>query len=300
MYEIDDKDAYYMSLPPNLQDVDARCFSYALAKQMKKFIKLAERLNLWGDLEHANPKHYDYIAACMRVPYYRSDFSDTIKLQLIKHAYEMYRYAGTRKGIEDLIGIVFEKAIYKSWDEYEGKQYHFKILAYDVLTEDLTTVFANVLQKVKAARSVMDTIEVGRESFGLARPGAATHADIKQASITEDNSGENTCNLTSCTGATTYANVKQAYIQEDNSLSNTAVQIVQAAAGKKEYAARVEQEDNSLANSAGTDVHAGGASYDEGQTNGTISEDNSLENQAEKTVYIAADSVGSAENIRII
>ena len=43
MYKIDDEKTYYMLLPPNMQDIDAECFSYAISRQMKKFIKKAEK-----------------------------------------------------------------------------------------------------------------------------------------------------------------------------------------------------------------------------------------------------------------
>ena len=51
MYRIDDEDTYYMLLPPNMQDIDAKCFSYALSKQLKKFVRLAGQLNVWGNLK---------------------------------------------------------------------------------------------------------------------------------------------------------------------------------------------------------------------------------------------------------
>ena len=46
MYRIDDEKTYYMMLPPNLQDTDAECFSYALSKQLEKLVRLAEKLNV--------------------------------------------------------------------------------------------------------------------------------------------------------------------------------------------------------------------------------------------------------------
>ena len=46
MYRIDDEKTYYMMLPPNLQDTDAECFSYALSKKLQKLVRLAEKLNV--------------------------------------------------------------------------------------------------------------------------------------------------------------------------------------------------------------------------------------------------------------
>lgn len=299
MYKINDRDTYYMLLPPNLQDTDARCFSCALSKQIEKFVKLAEKLNLWGDLEHADERYYDYIAACMRVPYYRSEFDNKTKLQLIMHGYEIYRNAGTRLGVEDLINIIFEKAVFKPWDEYGGKQYHFKVLVYDILKEDITTMFTNVLQKAKAERSVMDSIEIGREAFGTSRKGAAVHTDIIQARIQEDNNDYNLAEGSCCTGATVSAGAKPERIEEDNSTSNTIRQALHVGTAQSSGLEQRVQEENSLSNKTETTIHAGNCIRVTGRENQGLKEDQNLENQTETTMYIAAEQNASADNIKI-
>lgn len=202
MYKIDDEKTYYMLLPPNMQDTDAECFSYAISHQMQKFMKKAEKLNVWGNLDGLDPKYYDLAAACMNAQYYRSNLPDNMKLKMIKHAYEMHRYAGTQTAIDALLNIVFNHAEFTPWTEYEGKPYRFKVLVYDMLTENTAELFTNVLQKVKAARSILDAIDIGREIETTAYYAMTQEAETTNPDIREDNSGENTVKQWICTGAT--------------------------------------------------------------------------------------------------
>lgn len=192
MYRIDDEKTYYMLLPPNMQDTDAECFSYALSKQLKKFAKLAKQLNVWGNLDELNPKYYDLAAVGMNAQYYRTEYPDEVKLELIKHAYEMHRYAGTQTAIDTLLNIIFDSAEFTPWHEYGGEPYHFKVKTYDAITEDATTLLTNMLKKVKAARSIMDAIETGRHSYGGIQVGIIAIQSQRSPTIKEE----------SCTGAT--------------------------------------------------------------------------------------------------
>lgn len=162
MYKLDDEDTLYMSLPPNLQNKDTRSLSVAFAKQMKKYLAYADRLNVWGNIDHLEPEHYDVFAACIAAPYYRSDFPDDKKLKLIKQNYSVRRYAGTQTAIDALLENVFDDARYIPWYEYGGKPYHFKVLLFDVLKENNIELMSNAMKKVKAARSIMDAVDIGR------------------------------------------------------------------------------------------------------------------------------------------
>lgn len=192
MYKLDDEETLYMSLPPNLQNEKTKSLSVAFAHQMKKYLAYADRLNIWGDIDHLAPEHYDAFAACIAVPYYRSDFPDDKKLKLIKQSYIVRRFAGTQTAIDALLDGVFDDASYIPWYEYDGKPYHFKVKTYDVITEDATALLTNTLKKVKAARSIMDSIETGRHAYGGIQVGMVTMQAQRNPVIKEE----------SCTGAT--------------------------------------------------------------------------------------------------
>ena len=160
MYKIGEIGGLYLSMPPNMQNVETEAFCYAIEKQMSRLVKLARRLNVWGDLDHVDPKHYDYIASCLRTLYFRSDMTDDQKLAIIKSSMLTYRYAGTVKAIEELLGNLFDEAEFIPWYEYGGRPYHFKIRIIGRQEEDKKRTFESILKKVKAARSVADDIKI--------------------------------------------------------------------------------------------------------------------------------------------
>lgn len=183
MYKIDDIGSMYRSLPPNMQDIDSQCFAYAVDRQMKQFVALAKALTIWSDLDHVDPKYYDHMAMCIRASYYKSEYDNEKKLGLIKTAIEAHRYAGSERAINQLIHTIFEDATFIPWHEYGGKPYHFRVKVYDILTGDAAALFAEVIQKVKAARSILDGIEISRRICGLVNMGACTISTCKGETI---------------------------------------------------------------------------------------------------------------------
>ena len=159
---IGENGATYASMPPNMQNAENYAFGYAVDCQMKKLIRLSEKLRVWTALDRVDPKYYGIIAAGIRALYYRSYYDDETKLNIIKNAMMVYRYAGSRKGIEQLITDIYGSAEFHPWHEYGGQPYHFKITTDTVLTEDIMERFADILDRVKRLRSVLDDIDVHR------------------------------------------------------------------------------------------------------------------------------------------
>lgn len=162
MYQFDDVGSTFLSLPPNLQTTENDCFSYALDRQMAKMHKLAKQITVWSNLDNVDPKYYDYLAVTIRAPYYKSEYSNELKLRLIKSALLTRRYAGTMKAIEELLSHTFPDAIFVPWYKYDGKPYHFKIAIEKEPTEDGKELFEAMLQRAKAARSIIDSVEIVR------------------------------------------------------------------------------------------------------------------------------------------
>ncbi len=166
MYQFDDVGSTYLSLPPNLQNTENACFSYAFDRQIKKLHMLAKKLTVWSDLDNADPKYYDYMAISIRAPYYKSEYSEKQKLKLIKATIESRMYAGTAKAVEDLLihSVLYAKFV--PWYEYNGepgKPYHFKIETTDAPEGESRALFADMLQRVKAARSIIDGVEIDHD-----------------------------------------------------------------------------------------------------------------------------------------
>lgn len=160
MYKFDDEGSTFLSLPPNLQTIENDCFAYALDRQMAKIHKLAKQITVWSNLDNVDPKYYDFLAMTIRAPYYKSEYSNILKLRLIKSALLTRMYAGTIGAIEELLSHTFPNATFVPWYEYDGKPYHFKITIRDGLTEGAQKLFEEMLQRTKAARSIIEAINV--------------------------------------------------------------------------------------------------------------------------------------------
>lgn len=163
MYQFYDVGSTYLSLPPNLQNLENECFAYAFDRQIRKLHMLAKKLTIWSDLDNADPKYYDHMALSIRAPYYKSEYSEKQKLKLIKATLESRMYAGTVKAVEDLLSHSILYAKFVPWYEYEGEPYHFKIQTSDDPGQESRALFADMLQRVKAARSIIDGVEIDHD-----------------------------------------------------------------------------------------------------------------------------------------
>lgn len=179
MYQFDDVGSTFLSLPPNLQTIENDCFGYALDRQMAKMHKLAKQITIWSDLDSVDPKYYDFLAMTIRAPYYKSEYSSELKLGLIKSALLTRRFAGTIKAIEELLSHTLPNATFVPWYEYDGKPYHFKItIREDTLIENAMKLFKEMLQRAKAARSIIETISVTHRIDQRLYAGCATQSRI--------------------------------------------------------------------------------------------------------------------------
>lgn len=298
MYKLDDEETLYMSLPPNLQNEKTKSLSVAFAHQMKKYLAYADRLNIWGDIDHLAPEHYDAFAACIAVPYYRSDFPDDKKLKLIKQSYIVRRFAGTQTAIDALLDGVFDDASYIPWYEYGGKPYRFKVLVYDMLTEDAAELFTDVLQKVKAARSILDSIEIGREAFQGLHTAACTSYSVKAPKIEVDSDGENVAKTQSCTGATTSGYTRAQKITEQwGTTESAAMSEAHTAAVTNAFSKpqKIEENNNQDAETAASTWHE--QAYTAGFSKAPkIEENNNLENTAEQVTHAASAALETHNN----
>lgn len=163
MYQFDDVGSMYISLPPNLQNIENACFAYAFDRQIRKLHALAKKLTIWSDLDNADPRYYDYMAITIRAPYYRSEYGARQKLELIKSALESRIYAGTMKAIEGLLSRSILNARFVPWHDYGGSPYHFKIETSNDPAEEARRLFSDMLQRVKAARSIIDGVEIDHD-----------------------------------------------------------------------------------------------------------------------------------------
>lgn len=159
--------ATYLSLPPNFQTMDMKCLGHAVDIQVGKLMEFAKKVLVWSDLEHVDPRYYDQLAASLRAPYYASEYDDGTRLDILKETLQTYMFAGTAFAIENLLSKMFNDARFVRWDEYGGEPFHFKIVFPGEADEDILRKFAEILQKVKSTRSIIDGLETATYTYDI-------------------------------------------------------------------------------------------------------------------------------------
>ncbi len=158
--ELGDKDVTYMSLPPNFQTEENHALGYAFDRQVKKLMEAAKNIPVWTNLDNIPEKYYDYIAASIRAPYYSSQYDAETRKGILKSVFQVYMFAGTCRGVEELISRIFlGAALFVPWYEYGGEAFHFRISVHGSPVRDTLNKFKEILKRVKAKRSVLDAIE---------------------------------------------------------------------------------------------------------------------------------------------
>jgi len=183
MYRIGDKGATHASFPANMQNPETWAFGAALDRQMQKLMDFGRCVLVWPELDSLNSKYCDYAAASLRALYYSSEYDRETRIAILKGALSTYRYAGTVKGVEELLDQVFENARLVPWFEYDGEPYHFKIVLPTDSSEEVIRKFSEILEKVKAARSIIDGIETTTYTYSMeahVASGASGHEKMEE------------------------------------------------------------------------------------------------------------------------
>jgi P2-related tail formation protein len=162
MYKLTDIGSLYRSLPPNMQTIENECLGYAIDRQISKFEKLSRKLTIWSDIDNADARYLDQMAITIKAPYYKSEYDEATKRELIKSAIETRRLAGTRKAVELLLSKAYTNSKFVPWYEYGDEPYYFKVITDEAMTEDISELFATALSGAMAARSHIRTVEVHR------------------------------------------------------------------------------------------------------------------------------------------
>lgn len=158
--DIGDTGVTYLALPPNFHTEENNALCYATDRQLKKLMEAAGNISAWAGLKNTDAKYYDYMAASVRAPYYASQYNDTTRLGILESTFQVYMFAGTRKGVEELVSKVFSGgAVFVPWYGYGGEPYHFRISVHSSPVKDTHNKFKEILRRVKSARSVLDVVE---------------------------------------------------------------------------------------------------------------------------------------------
>lgn len=153
--------------PENFRDnVDIKCYASAFNKIYPKFIEKIVRIRLFSRIESLNSDECDFMAHELNVDFYEQSWDITQKRNALYKAFYFKVYKGTAKVISDYIANVYNSAQIQEWFEYNGLQYHFKIVIKNInvaIDDILIDSFERIIQKLKPLSRKCDSVEIINE-----------------------------------------------------------------------------------------------------------------------------------------
>ena len=73
-----------MSMPPVFQNIEDKCFGYAVDRQLAKVMEKTKSVAVWADMDSVDARYYGYMAAMLRSPYFLSSLWESDKIKTIK------------------------------------------------------------------------------------------------------------------------------------------------------------------------------------------------------------------------
>ena len=70
----------FLSMPPAFQNIEDKCFGYAVDRQLAKVMEKTKSVAVWADMDSVDARYYGYMAAMLRSPYFLSSLSESDKL----------------------------------------------------------------------------------------------------------------------------------------------------------------------------------------------------------------------------
>ena len=116
------------SLPLFLsEDVHVQALAYAINRQVKKIIAMADAARVYDDLYACREEALDMIGYELRIPIYKDSYDIETKRKMVANALKYWTQMGTVSAIEQLCSDVFKKAKVVEWFDYGGEPGHFMI-----------------------------------------------------------------------------------------------------------------------------------------------------------------------------
>lgn len=152
-------------LPQWMREDDAdSALAEAIDKLIKKHARKIKTLRTWDQIDNLTNEELDELAWELNVDWYRTDFEIDRKRATIKQAAAIMAKRGTKWAVERLVETAFGLGEVTEWYEYGGRPYCFKVTTNATLTRDGMQMFLSMIERVKSARSHIDTIETVRQT----------------------------------------------------------------------------------------------------------------------------------------
>ncbi len=177
-------------LPDKLAEIpEVQALSFAISEGMKRFVDYCANISVYAEIDNLPEYALDLLASELNTQYYDTELPIEAKRNLIKGTLVWYMSAGTPSAVSELVTAVFGEGEVKEWYEYGGDPYFFKIETNAYLTPDIIAQFAKMIQRVKNARSHIESVDIHRSLSAPVRLGVSCQMNNK-ITITNHMSGE--------------------------------------------------------------------------------------------------------------
>ena len=199
-------------LPPNSTDLEQAVDETTATRIEGVPVKISDLV----DVNHCPASHLPFLAWALSVDKWDSNWSDTIKRQVIAAAISVHQKKGTIGAMKDAIAALGADANVEQWFEYGGQPYHFRLRLNNGASDISIAELIDVALAAKNVRSFMDNVvvEVGiEESVPVMATSLVTGATpIIYPAITRSGGTRSPCPIIA--GAVmTYVNIEIAHEQ---------------------------------------------------------------------------------------
>ena len=143
------------------EDVTAQGFAYAVQNQLNKVIVNVAEAQIYANIDRLSNSILDELAWQFNIPEYASNLDITAKRLLVKNCFRTHKQRGTAGAVARVVSDIFGNGYVEEWFEYGGEEYHFRVVTSNQsVTGEQAEIFADAVNKVKRASTIMDTVIV--------------------------------------------------------------------------------------------------------------------------------------------
>lgn len=154
---------FLRTLPLPLQgDERIAALAQVVSNKMHEILEKTDENIIYAHIDKLREDILDILAYDLNVMWYDYEYPIDVKRAILKDAFHVHRYMGTKYATETALGAVFPGAQIKEWFEYEGEPYRFKVLINATnqgVSGDRQAAVLDRIQFYKNLRSHLDSIK---------------------------------------------------------------------------------------------------------------------------------------------
>lgn len=151
--------SYPVSLEPEVV-----ALSYALRMGMARLLTIMPYSAMYSAIDMQPEEVLDYMAAELRLDYYRESMSIDTKRELVKNGLRYRKNAGTKAAVKELVESIFGSGDVIEWMDIDGANPgEFEVVTPERFTPETFNMLDKTIQSVKNASSHLRSVRTQRK-----------------------------------------------------------------------------------------------------------------------------------------